>query len=130
MNRFVLLEHALPAGAARGTHWDFMLEAGGVLRTWALDGLPVAQETVAALQLADHRLDYLEYEGPVSGNRGSVKRIDCGEYVVLAESSEQLEIALLGELLRGRATLSTTSEHQRWRFAFRTNADLGTSSAP
>ena len=32
MPRFVLLEHVW-----NGVHWDFMLEAGDVLRTWAID---------------------------------------------------------------------------------------------
>ena len=32
MPRFVVLEHTW-----NGVHWDFMLEAGEVLRTWAID---------------------------------------------------------------------------------------------
>ena len=37
MPRFVLLEHRW-----NGVHWDFMLEAGDVLRTWAIDAPVVA----------------------------------------------------------------------------------------
>ena len=57
-----------------------MLEQDGVLRTWALAEEPAAQAEIAAEALGDHRLDYLEYEGPVSGDRGSVSRWDEGEY--------------------------------------------------
>ena len=36
MRRFVVLHHRLPAESPRATHWDFMIEDDGVLRTWAL----------------------------------------------------------------------------------------------
>src|SRR4051794_23591291 len=38
MPRFVLLEHRRD-----GVHWDFMIEAGPALRTWAIDA-PIAPE--------------------------------------------------------------------------------------
>jgi hypothetical protein len=129
MPRFVLLKHTLPPDAARGTHWDLMLEAGDALRTWALDELPTLDHDVFATQLADHRLAYLDYEGPVSGNRGSVERVDRGEYAVVGEAAGRLEVVLLGDRLRGRATLYATTGDQRWRFALRTDTDLATDSA-
>src|SRR4051794_23553598 len=63
MPRFVLLRHETPAGSERPTHFDLMLEHNGVLRTWALSGLPAAGEPLLAEQLPDHRLAYLDYEG-------------------------------------------------------------------
>ena len=66
MSRFVILEHDYPV-----QHWDLMLEAGDVLRTWRLIAPPDKTQAVAAESLGDHRLAYLDYEGPVSGNRGS-----------------------------------------------------------
>jgi len=30
-------------------------------------------------QLPDHRRDYLDYEGPISGGRGVVRRVETGE---------------------------------------------------
>jgi hypothetical protein len=57
-----------------------MLEQGDVLLTWQLlkdlagpDPFPVP-----ARRLGDHRKAYLTYEGPLSGNRGHVRRIDEG----------------------------------------------------
>ena len=74
--RFVILRHDMPASAPRATHWDFMVESGeGVLRTWALEREPAAKVDIPALALADHRLAYLEYEGPVSGDQGHVTRL-------------------------------------------------------
>src|SRR5687768_6367400 len=53
MPRFVLLYHECPPDYVRESHWDFMLEAAGVLRTWAVAKLPrswrAAWEKTAAL---------------------------------------------------------------------------------
>ena len=67
MPRFVILRHELPDPRRRGVHWDFMLEHAGVLRTWALAEEPAPNKPISAEALADHRLAYLNYEGPVSG---------------------------------------------------------------
>jgi hypothetical protein len=93
MSRFVLLLHECPDDRPRATHCDLMLEDGAALRTWALSRLPHdwrllsadanlidATNTVDAEQLADHRLAYLDYEGPISGDRGAVHRLDQGTY--------------------------------------------------
>ena len=82
MAQFVLLEHNHPE-----LHWDFMVEQDGVLKTWRLAEQPqVANAQIRATQLPDHRLAYLDYEGPVSGNRGEVKRIDRGTFDRLDDS--------------------------------------------
>ena len=78
MPRFVILRHDHP----RGVHFDFMLEAGGVLKTWALPEPPRPGVEMECEALGDHRLAYLDYEGPISGDRGSVVRWDRGEYAV------------------------------------------------
>jgi hypothetical protein len=75
MPRFVILEHDHPI-----LHWDLMLEAGDALQTWRLAAPPVIGATIEATALGDHRHAYLDYEGPVSGGRGSVKRWDAGEF--------------------------------------------------
>ena len=73
MPRFVILEHDHPV-----LHWDFMLEAGDVLRTWRLSAPPIRGAIVAAERIGDHRRLYLDYEGPVSDGRGNVVRWDAG----------------------------------------------------
>jgi hypothetical protein len=76
MPRFVILEHDHPV-----LHWDLMLEADGVLQTWRLAQPPEPSlGAIEATALADHRASYLEYEGSVSGGRGSVKRWDAGVF--------------------------------------------------
>lgn len=83
-----------------------MLEEEGDLATWALDAWPGSSALkVNATRLPAHRLAYLTYEGPVSGNRGHVQRCDVGEYEWLTRETDLLRMQLHGQLLRGRATL-------------------------
>jgi hypothetical protein len=119
MPRFVVLRHELPPQQARPSHWDLMLERDGVLRTWALETLPNAEETQPADALADHRLAYLEYEGPVSGDRGTVMRWDKGEYETVEERPMQICVHLRGERWQGKLTLQRTdADAQRWLCSF------------
>ena len=118
MPRYVLLRHDCPPAMGRSSHWDFMLEHTGALWTWALQDLPAEwqrqlaigsddtfKDEVRAERLADHRLDYLEYEGPLSEGRGNVRRIATGIYA-LVEASERRIVARLAEPLSGIALLS------------------------
>lgn len=114
MPRFVVLRHESPDGV----HWDFMLEAGPSLKTWALDRAPESSDTVDARALPDHRLAYLEYEGPITGGRGSVVRWDQGTYELEEETTTQWTVVLEGEILRGRATVTQSADDpQRWEFS-------------
>ncbi|MEZ6057528.1 MAG: DNA polymerase ligase N-terminal domain-containing protein [Planctomycetaceae bacterium] len=89
MPRFAILFHDHPE-----PHWDFFLEVGTSLRTWRLAALPAAGLTIAATPLANHRQEYLTYEGPVSGDRGSVERVAAGKYEVLMGPDTALKVAL------------------------------------
>jgi len=124
MSRFVILLHETPPAAARATHWDFMLETGNVLRTWALSEEPRIGRRIEAVALPDHRLAYLDYEGPVSGNRGTVTRWDAGQYSVEQEAPEHLTLRLHGARLTCRAEFSRDkSAPDVWRVAFTFRGD-------
>ncbi len=117
MPRFVILKHSPGSSGPRKLHWDLMLERAGVLQTWALATLPGESiEPISAIQLPDHRLEYLEYQGPVSGHRGTVKHVERGEYEVLDDSPSTLKIKLAGQSLNVVATLraSATEPNQWW----------------
>jgi hypothetical protein len=64
-----------------------MLEVGDVLQTWRLPTPPAANEEMPAEKTFDHRLMYLDYEGPVSGHRGSVVHWDAGSYQLIVEEN-------------------------------------------
>jgi len=115
MPRFVVLQHDTP----RGRHWDFMLETGDVLATWALDAPPDAGTAVSAAALPDHRPAYLDYEGPISGDRGSVAQWDGGTYELVDSDDTRWAVQLAGRRLVGRATLvRVADEPNRWHFEF------------
>jgi hypothetical protein len=109
--RFVILEHDHPK-----LHWDLMLEAGSVLRTWRLAKAPeIKGESIEACPLADHRVFYLNYEGPLSDQRGNVRRWDSGEYEAVSEvEGQEINIRLEGQRLHGMATLRVIDD--RWLF--------------
>jgi hypothetical protein len=113
MPRYVILEHDYPQ-----LHWDLMLEAGEVLRTWRLAAPPRAGESVRAEPSFDHRRLYLDYEGPVSGDRGTVKAWDCGTYEPALEGIDAenrgVVIELTGTRLRGTATLRPDPSGEWW----------------
>lgn len=102
--RFVLLRHEMPPTAAKGSHWDLMLENRGVLLTWELPSvppgpLPATFGQLGICRLPDHRIEYLEYEGPVSKDRGTVRRVDSGCYQLINDANEDaLRVTARGRL--------------------------------
>jgi hypothetical protein len=113
MPRFVILEHDHPE-----LHWDLMLESGTALRTWRLTRPPETPgEAVEALALPDHRLHYLDYEGPVSGGRGAVTRWDAGRFE--PEPGEAAVYRLAGGRVCGRVRLTCVAD-ERWTFEWLT----------
>ena len=119
MPRFVILEHAMPAGLGRPLHWDLMLEFGGGLATWALCEPPALDRDIQADRLADHRLAYLDYEGPISEGRGAVSQWDAGECELLSTEPARWEATLAGGNIRGRLLLTLESSGgARWLARF------------
>lgn len=111
MPRFVILEHDHPA-----LHWDLMLEVGDVLQTWRLARAPERGRDIEATPLGGHRRMYLDYEGPVSGDRGTVKRWDAGEFTEESVSiSTSRRLVFSGKIVCGNATL-TKIDDTSWRF--------------
>lgn len=98
-NRFVILAHDHPM-----LHYDFMLEKEGGLATWRFNKLP-GDSPFFAEKIHDHRTGYLDYEGPVSMDRGTVKRIDTGSYEIFADTSDFIIIQLNGEKYKGQINL-------------------------
>jgi hypothetical protein len=73
---------------------------------------------IAAEILSDHRLAYLDYEGPVSGNRGTVVAFDRGEYRLVAETDDSLTVELRGGTLNGTARITRASHAESLEFRF------------
>jgi hypothetical protein len=109
-SRFVILHHRVKGGE----HWDLMLEHGEKLATWQLSREPAAPTDLpmAAQRIGDHRKAYLNYEGPISGDRGHVRRVDAGTVEWHEFSDDTCAFDLNGSRLRGKFQL--TSQTDGW----------------
>lgn len=105
---YVILEHDYPS-----LHWDLMLESGDVLRTWRLAAPPQPNTMVAATSAPDHRRLYLDYEGPVAGDRGCVVRWDHGTFAWQRITSDYLTAKLNGVRLHGTIILKR-ADAEEW----------------
>ncbi len=110
-SRFVILHHQLDDGE----HWDLMVEWGKGLATWQLAREPVNRGSlpIPARRIANHRKAYLEYEGPLSRDRGRVRRVDQGTVTIEELTGGRWVFELTGSRLAGRFVLAREAD-DRW----------------
>jgi hypothetical protein len=106
-NRFAVLAHDWPF-----PHRDLFLERDGALLAWRLPaGGAVPLPAVAN---ASHRLHYLDYEGPVPGDRGTVACEDRGPLEWIATSIDCYTFRLSGTRWDGRFELRRGAAGEWW----------------
>ena len=114
MPRFVIHKHA-----ASTLHYDVRLEAGGVLKSWAVPKGPSTdpKEKRLAVEVEDHSLEYGDFEGKIGDGYGAGRVIvwDAGTYRALTDGPVEdalenghLSVWLEGEKLRGGWTFQRT----------------------
>jgi len=111
--RFVVQLHD-----ATALHFDLRIQAGGVLRSWAVPKGPSLDPGVRrlAVAVADHDLSAGDFEGVHEGQRrgsGAVIIWDEGRAEILRDEPGHLSFILHGHKLSGRFGLTRTGEH-RW----------------
>lgn len=114
---FVIQKHH-----ARNLHWDFRLEMGGVLKSWAVPKEPPIEPDLKrlAVQVEDHELEYADFEGEIAEGEygaGTVEIWDKGTYELLERKDKKVSIELHGERLEGKYTLiQFGKEEKNWLF--------------
>ena len=118
-NLFVVQKHR-----ATQLHYDFRLEADGVLKSWAVPKGPSMDPAVKrlAMQVEDHPVDYANFEGVIPEGEyggGTVMVWDTGVYapekdesVTRALAKGELKFAVLGKKLKGSFVLVRTRDRQ------------------
>ncbi len=97
-------------------HYDFRLEVGGVLRSWAVPKGPSMDpaDKRLAVEVDDHSLAHGTYEGPtvVIWDRGSYEPLDDVGIEAALERGKA-SFRLDGEKLRGAFTLVRTRGNEK-----------------
>jgi bifunctional non-homologous end joining protein LigD len=116
---FVIQKHA-----ASHLHYDFRLEMGGVLKSWAVPKGPSMNPAIKhlAMMVEDHPYDYKDFEGLIpQGNYGAGTVIiwDQGTYQPLeaTKSKKEAEKLLLKQLFAGSLKFSMKGKKLKGEFA-------------
>ncbi len=113
---FVVQKHA-----ATTLHYDFRLEVGGVLKSWAVPKGPSTdpRDKRLAMAVEDHSLDYADFEGVIGSGQygaGAVIVWDTGSFRNLTERDGQ-QVPLDQALADGHAVVELEGEKLRGGYA-------------
>ena len=116
MSRFVVQKHQ-----ASHLHYDFRLEAEGVLKSWAVPkGAPeIAGVKRLAVQVEDHPVDYINFSGRIPEGEygaGTVEIYDKGKWQALDGALERgsMKFSLAGKKLKGEYVLVRLKDKKNW----------------
>jgi DNA ligase D-like protein (predicted 3'-phosphoesterase) len=114
---FVIQEHD-----AHRRHWDFRIEVGDVLRSWAVPKGPSTdpREKRLAVATEDHPLDYAHFEGVIPEGEyggGTVIVWDTGPYENLTTDKDGEEVPIEKALERGQAEIRLQGKKLRGGYA-------------
>jgi DNA ligase D-like protein (predicted 3'-phosphoesterase) len=95
---------------ARNLHYDFRLEMGGVLKSWAVPKEPPTKPGIKrlAVLVEDHELDYATFEEEIPEGEygaGSVEIWDRGSYEMVEQDEKKFVVNIHGERLKGNYAL-------------------------
>jgi hypothetical protein len=100
-----------------------MLENGSALATWQVQKHPGfwPGESVTCHRIADHRMKYLSYQGPISNHRGDVHIVAAGTYQLIEACEKKWHLVLRGDRISGELKLIWLEEAV-WQLDFEGDA--------
>ena len=102
--KFVIQRHD-----ASHLHYDLRLEIDGIAKSWAVPKTPPQKsgEKRLAVQVEDHDLDYMEFEGVIEEGygKGTVEIWDSGTYELESRKEDKIVFHLNGKRLKGKYVL-------------------------
>ena len=107
MPRFVIQYHKTDR-----SHYDLMLERGGELVTFSIYH-PLdfeSRDTYPAVLKDPHPMEFLEYEGPLAKEGGSVTIWDSGTYAAGSWKKLDIRVKLHGRKIKGSFRIHCESE--------------------
>lgn len=122
---FVVQQHD-----ASSMHWDFRLEGGGVLHSWAVPKGPSTDpsDKRLAVHVEDHPLDYADFEGEIPDDQygaGPVIVWDIGPYRNLTEDDDGAEVPVIRAVEDGHVKVWLEGEKIRGGYALTRTAMRG-----
>ena len=120
--RFAILQHDYPT-----LHWDIFLQEGNRLLSWRGDHHGHFLNGGLVVQTDDHRLVYLDYQGPLTGQRGTVRRIDGGALAWKHRGEHEFIAEIKGQRWQGLLRLKKIDE-TRWLVVFNSGLPIENNS--
>ena len=115
---FVIQKHA-----ASTLHYDFRLEAGSVLKSWAVPKGPSTnpRDKRLAVPTEDHPLEYADFEGVIPKGEyggGTVLVWDMGTYRNLSRTKDSQEVPVTQAVANGHVTVWLDGKKLRGGYSF------------
>ena len=98
-------------------HYDFLIKKNDILQCWQFSSIANIEigELIFCKKIFDHRLKYLNYQGPISNNRGKVQIIQNGFLEIIIQEDNLVRFRIDSELLNGNFEIRKI-QSEAWEF--------------
>jgi hypothetical protein len=111
---FVLLLHLPAPNSPLDPHWDLMIQDGDHLLTWRVPSQPRAGQEQVVQQIAAHRLEFLDFTGELTEQRGRVEQVARGMLEPTRWENDSISGTLRGSSSCFEITLERGSAPDQW----------------
>ncbi|MFC1768163.1 DNA polymerase ligase N-terminal domain-containing protein [Nanoarchaeota archaeon] len=112
------LKYCIQKHKATHLHYDLRLEYKGIAKSWAVPKQPSKTERRLAIEVEDHEVDYMKFEGTIPKGEygaGSVKIWDKGTWEPEEITKKKIIANIKGKKLKGKFAL-VNFKGKNWLF--------------